>query len=552
MKFDTLTHEPLIRVMALHALAYCERLFYLEEVEEIRVADFAVYAGRTLHEELRQDEEDGGQWISMKVASEALGLVGKTDSLRRRDGRLIPYEHKRGRAMREGKTPCAWPSDALQIAAYGMLLEEETGQAIPEGRVRYHGDNLTVRVPLDITARERVLNAIVRARELRASPDRPPVTKNDRFCIRCSLAPVCLPEEERLASDPLWEPIRLFPPDREVKTIHVTQHGARVSRAGDTLKVVVNENETREFPVHDVGAIVLHGYPQITTQALHFCAHNEISVHWLSAGGRYITGTAAGSGTVQRRLRQYRALSEEATCVNLARRLAMAKVENSLRYILRATREEGRDTSEIAAAIEILRQSLKRAAHAEDRDSLRGHEGVAGRAYFSALGALLRKEVPEEMRFNSRNRRPPRDPFNALLGFGYALLYQAVLQSIVAVGLEPSLGFFHTPRSSAHPLVLDLMELFRLPIWDIVVVGSVNRMQWDAAADFSVTKDHVWLSDAGRKKAIELFERRLAETWKHPVVSYSLSYARLIELEVRLLEKEWSGHPGLFAKMRLR
>ena len=230
----------------------------------------------------------------------------------------------------------------------------------------------------------------------------------------------------------------------------------------------------------------------------------------------------------------------------------MAKVENSLRYVLRATREEGRDIPSIASAIDVLRQSLKSAADAEDADALRGHEGVAGRAYFSALGVLIRGDVPEQMRFNGRNRHPPRDPFNALLGFGYALLYQAVLQAIVAVGLEPSLGFFHTPRSSAHPLVLDLMELFRLPVWDIVLLGSVNRMQWDPAADFSITKEHVWLSDTGRKKAIELFEKRLAETWKHPVISYSLSYARLIELEVRLLEKEWSGHPGLFAKMRLR
>ena len=81
-------HEPLIRVMALHALAYCERLFYLEEVEEIRIADNAVFAGRTLHEELKQDEEENGEWTSRELASERLGLTGKVDCLRRRDGHL--------------------------------------------------------------------------------------------------------------------------------------------------------------------------------------------------------------------------------------------------------------------------------------------------------------------------------------------------------------------------------------------------------------------------------------------------------------------------------
>jgi len=126
------------------------------------------------------------------------------------------------------------------------------------------------------------------------------------------------------------------------------------------------------------------------------------------------------------------------------------------------------------------------------------------------------------------------------------------MQAILASGLEPALGFFHTPRSAAYPLVLDMMELFRMPMWDIVLTGSLNRNQWDAEADFVVTKAKVWLSDEGRKKAIELFESRLEETWKHPVVEYSLSYARTLELEARLLEKEWTGEPGLFAQARLR
>ncbi len=552
MQTRTAEYEPLIRVMALHALAYCERLFYLEEVEEIRIADTSVFAGRTLHEEIKQDEEEGGEWTSLELQSECLGLTGKVDCLRRRDGHLIPYEHKRGRARKERKTACAWQADAMQISAYGMLIEEQERETITEGRVRYHAENVTVRVPLDDAARSSVRNAIMRAKELRSSANRPPVTDNDRLCIRCSLAPVCLPEEERLASDDTWQPVRLFPADRELKTIHVVHHGARISRSGNTLKVESLEGELRDFPIHEVGAVVLHGYPQITTQALHFCANNEVAIHWISAGGKYLTGLATGAGTVQRCLRQYRALSDPAVCLPMARKLVMAKVENSLRYILRATREGGRDTAGVAEAMETLRNCLKQASHAADLDALRGFEGSAGRAYFAALPTLLINNVPESMKLCGRNRRPPKDRFNALLSFGYALLYQAVLQSIKTVGLEPALGFFHTPRSSAHPLALDLMELFRLPLWDIVLVGSVNRLQWDPDADFAETKGGIWLSDSGRRKAIQLFEKRMEEAWRHPVVDYSLSYARLIELEVRLLEKEWAGQPGLFARMRLR
>ena len=354
--------EPLIRVMALHALAYCERLFYLEEVEEIRIADDAVFAGRTLHEELSKTEQESGQWTSLEMASETLGIVGKVDCLRRADGSTIPYEHKRGRPRRDEKTATAWPADALQISAYGMLLEEETGSDVVEGRIRYHAEAVTVRVPLDDVARRSVRDAVIRAKELRRSPERPPVASNDRLCIRCSLSPVCLPEEERLAGDPLWEPIRLFPTDSERKTIHVTEPGSRVGRSGNTLEVVTPDNNKIRFPIHEVGAVVLHGYPQVTTQALHFCAGNEVPVHLISGGGRYVACLANGTGSVQRRLRQYRALSDTDTCMQLARRLALSKVEGALRYLLRATRKLDRQTAGVAGCIETLRSSLKNIA----------------------------------------------------------------------------------------------------------------------------------------------------------------------------------------------
>ncbi len=123
--------------------------------------------------------------------------------------------------------------------------------------------------------------------------------------------------------------------------------------------------------------------------------------------------------------------------------------------------------------------------------------------------------------------------------------------AIVSVGLDPAFGFLHTPRSSAYPLALDLMELFRTTLVDMPLLASVNRNQW-REEHFSRTREQVWLTEDGRKLAISLYEMRKQESWKHPVLQYSLSYARAIELEVRLLEKEWSGTPGLFGQLRLR
>ena len=407
MKDESDAHEPLLRVMALHALAYCERLFYLEEIEEIRLADEAVYAGRTLHEELKQVEEEDGEWSSVELASECLGLIGKTDALRRRDGHFIPYEHKRGRAMKKGKVPEAWPADILQVTAYAMLLEENSGKPVPEGRIRYHQDNVTVRVPLSDSTRTEVLAAVARARELRQSTERPPVTKHDRACIRCSLSPVCLPEEERLAADPEWDPIRLFPADKELKTIHVVEPSAWIGRSEEMLKIETG-GEALTFPVHDVGAIVLHGYPQMTTQALHLCARHEIAVHWLSPGGYYVTGITPGAGPVQRRLRQYQALSNPGVCLGLAKRLVLAKVVTELRYLTRSARGASRSAPAFTPAVNELKTLLKQIAHVEGTDALRGLEGSAARAYFGVMDSLIRPRLSRNCAFQDAIADRPR------------------------------------------------------------------------------------------------------------------------------------------------
>jgi CRISPR-associated protein Cas1 len=543
--------QPPVRVMALHALAYCPRLFYLEEVENISVADAAVFSGRQLHAALEADED--GENVSVELTSTAWGLTGKVDCIRRRDGSLLPYEHKRGRPRdHDDRPPEAWPSDRLQVLGYAVLLEEAFGQPIAEGRIRYHAANVTVRVPVDDAARDELRQAIAQARVLRNSLERPPVADNERLCARCSLSPVCLPEEVRHERHPERDPVRLFPPDRDGASLHIVAQGAQVGCSADTLVVRPRDQPETKHPIRGIEALLLHGYAQVSTQALRKCVEHGVGVHWLTVSGYHTASLVATAGQVQRRVRQYRALADEATSLRLARALALAKVEGQHRYLLRATRGEGAGRAAVQSALNGIQEALREIPNARDRDRLRGHEGMAAVHYFEGLRALLGSQVPEELRAATRNRRPPLDRFNALLSYGYGLLHTAVMRAVLASGLEPALGFFHTPRSAAYPLVLDLMELFRVSLWDLVLVGSLNRGQWDPATDFSVTRAKVWLSDAGRRKAIGLFEARLGESWKHPVLNYSLSYARTIELEARLLEKEWTGEPGLFARSRLR
>lgn len=538
-----------VRVSALHALTYCERLYYLQHVEDISTPDDKVHAGRTLHEAELDRTHD---WQSLELASESWGIRGKADFARYRDGHLVAIEHKKGRS----KGDQAWDTDILQVTAYAVLLEEHFGKAVPEGRIRYHATNKTVRVTVDDAARDRLRAAVSRARELSRSLQRPPVTDNENLCAKCSLAPVCLPEESRLAAAldvvddaaGVRAPRRLFPKHDARRTLHVVDRDAVVKRSGLQLVVRTTTGEERKYPGMDVGAVILHGSAQITSQAVHFAAANDIAVHWVSGGGAYVGGVAPPAG-VQRRLRQYRALRDGELRMRLSRRVVGAKIENQLRFIARQsrTRHVG---SEAKPYLKAIRVQAAQAPQCADGDALRGCEGMAARAYFSALGLLLDPEQ-KHMAFNGRNRRPPRDGFNAALSFGYGLLYREVMAAIIAVGLDSTVGFFHSPRTAAHPLALDLMELFRTTLCDMPLVGSVNRRQW-TERHLVPSRNQVWLSDEGKRLAVSLFEQRKQESWKHPVLNYSLSYARAIELEARLLEKEWSGEDGLFARMRLR
>ena len=540
--------STLIRVMALHALAYCERLYYLEEVEEIRVADHRVFAGRALHERIG---EQNAELKNLILESEAWGIKGKIDYARYRDGHCVPFEHKRGRS----KGDQAWDSDRLQIIAYGVLLEGHINKRIPEGRVHYHANNRTVRVPIDDSARAELRQAIKRAQVLAQSINRPPVADNDNLCANCSLAPVCLPEEERLLKaikqdDSAPYAQRLFPANDERKIIHITEVGSRIGKAGKQIVVMPKDGNPTKMPSSDVAALVLHGGVQISAQTIHFAIANDIGVHWLTSGGAYVGGVSRAGG-VHRRLRQYEGLRDAKLRQRLTQCLIRSKLENQLGFLIRSGRNR-KCLDKIKDELNGIRAALRglNSESAVDIDVLRGHEGIGARYFFDALPCLLDPEQ-KLMAFSGRNRHPPKDPFNAVLSFGYSLIYRDVMAAIIAVGLDPAIGFFHRPRSAAYPLALDVMELFRTALWDMPLLASINRRQW-TDDDFSRTRQQVWLSSHGRKKAITIYETRKQNQWRHPVLDYSLSYARAIELEIRLLEKEWTGSPGLFANMRIR
>src|SRR5205814_3855266 len=138
--------------------------------------------------------------------------------------------------------------------------------------------------------------AVAEARRLRSSVERPPIADNERLCARCSLAPVCLPEEVRQERQPERDPVRLFPPDRDGATLHVVSQGAQVGCSYDSLVVRPREGAPTKHPVRGVEAVLLHGFAQVTTQALRKCVEHGVGVHWLTATGHHLASLVATAG----------------------------------------------------------------------------------------------------------------------------------------------------------------------------------------------------------------------------------------------------------------
>ena len=166
---------------------------------------------------------------------------------------------------------------------------------------------------------------------------------------------------------------------------------------------------------------------------------------------------------------------------------------------------------------------------------LLGLEGQAAALYFANFGRMLKAKVPgAAFDFTTRNRRPPRDPVNALLSFAYALLAKDCFSAACTVGFDPYQGFYHVGRHGRPSLALDLMEEFRPVIADSVVLNLINNGML-VESDFLIWRDACQLTDDGRETFFKAYEQRKATEVTHPVFGYKMSYGRMLEVQARML-----------------
>jgi CRISPR-associated protein Cas1 len=553
----------LIPVRALNQVTYCRRLYYLEYVEAVMPTNEHVEDGIFQHRRVddpdlqnRTRKENGALHTrSVQISSQRLGLSGKLDLVEEKNGRVYPVEYKRGSGPPRDAGPAYWDNDAVQLCAQGLLLEEELGVAVPSGVLYYIGSKTRVEVPLDEALREKTLQAIRTIRELETldAPPEPLPPELRHRCFGCSLATICQPEEtlyclKRIQLSPAEEAqagiTRVLPQGDEGAVLYLHEPGAYVGKRSEHLVVRKDGAEIQRVPIAAVRQVVVFGNVQLSTQALECLATLEVPVVYMTSFGRFVAALMpAPTKNVRLRLNQVKVFTDPQKAFTLARAVVRAKIANQRTLLMRSLRyrafdqpsgaESVRGSEEPAA--EEMADLLARLDRISDPAVLLGTEGQAAALYFGQFSRMLKAAAPgREFDFKARNRRPPRDPVNALLSFAYAVLLKDCFSALCVVGFDPYLGFFHACRHGKPSLALDLMEEFRAIIADSVVLTLINN-GIVGLNDFMASREACQLTEAGRKRFFQAYEQRKATVVTHPVFGYKMAYGRMLEVQARML-----------------
>ncbi|MGB0722799.1 MAG: CRISPR-associated endonuclease Cas4g/Cas1g [Gammaproteobacteria bacterium] len=550
LPFPELTgDQPPLPARMINEYSYCPRLAYLEWVQGEWESSGDTVEGTAKHRRVDKpggklpDPEDVGDEErihvrSLTLESTRLGLVARLDLLEGDDeDGVVPVDYKRGKRPHVAKG--AYEPERVQLCVQALILEDH-GYSVPHGVLYFAESRERVQVEFDEELRDLTLSAIHGLRLMAEGRRIPPPLDDSPKCPRCSLVGICLPDEVNFLRKGGVSPRPMSVRRDEAMPVYVQAYHAKVAKKGENLEISVEDKVVSRPRLIDTSQLVLMGNIYVTTPTQHELMKREIPISWFSYGGWFI-GHSIGVGhkNVELRTAQYKASFEDQAALQLARHWVAAKIMNSRTILRRNWRGDDKPEKILRA----MKQDAANARKAESLDSLLGIEGSAASRYFGDFAQLIKpSEDPETFSFDfsGRNRRPPKDPVNALLSYAYAILTSTFTQTLSAVGFDPYRGYYHQPRYGRPALALDMMEPFRPILADSAVLTAINNGEV-RPSDFDRAGGAFALSREGRKRFIGVFERRLSQEVTHPIFGYRCSYRRLIEIQCRLLGRYLLG-----------
>jgi CRISPR-associated protein Cas1 len=329
-------------------------------------------------------------------------------------------------------------------------------------------------------------------------------------------------------------------------TLYVTEPGARIEKEYKRLLVTKEDEVLFRVPLHRVSEVVLVGYVGTTTPALLALLHAQIPVLLVKRTGALVGRLLPSTPkNLPLRQQQYRRNAEPDFTLGLARAIVAGKLRNQRVLALRVLR---RRPEADRGPLERLYAAEAQVAGAESLETLLGIEGSGAQAYF----ALYRQAFEPAWAFNNRNRRPPKDGINALLSLGYTLLGHALMTALEAVGLDPYLGFFHAEKYGRPALALDLVEEFRAPFVDSLVMRLVNWRMLQPGDFTPGGNGGCYLSDRALRLFLREFGDRLESEVQLSGSSRALSYRKHFEVQARQLVRVVTGEAADYRPFQAR
>jgi CRISPR-associated protein Cas1 len=329
-----------------------------------------------------------------------------------------------------------------------------------------------------------------------------------------------------------------------LNTLYVTSEGAWLHKDRQNVVVKIDGAERGRAPAHLLGQIVCFGEVGITPSLMLFCATERITITFLGYYGKFL-GRVEGpqTGNILLRRAQHRETASEARALPVARAIVAAKSANQRALLRRTLRDHGSTMPEAASnAIDATQRRLadtaRHALTSPDLDHLRGLEGDAANGYFGVFPHLIRNP---DFTFQGRNRRPPRDPVNAVLSLLYVLLAQDCRAAAETHGLDPQMGFLHRDRPGRMSLALDLMEEFRAPMADRLCLTLFNRRQL-RKRDFRFEETGgVFLTDDARATVLKTWQERKRTPLRHAYFDETVPLGMFTQMQAQLLARYLRG-----------
>ena len=324
-----------------------------------------------------------------------------------------------------------------------------------------------------------------------------------------------------------------------LNTLYVTTAQTYLRLDNDTLRVEVEQETKLRVPLHHLTAVVCFGHTGLSAPLMHRLAEGGIALVLLDDNGRFKARLeGAVTGNVLLRQAQFARLTDPAFTLDMARACVAGKIKNTRQVLQRGAREAKLDDEAkvLGRLADDLAASLRALPDASNLDVLRGIEGEAARQYFSGLNLLVRTEARKAFQMDGRTRRPPRDRFNAVLSFLYAMWMNDCRSALEAAGLDPQVGCLHALRPGRAALALDLMEEFR-PWADRLALTLINRGQLEAD-DFALREGGgVLLEPDARKRVVVAYQERKRDEINHPLLAQSVPLGLVPLVQARLMAR---------------